>query len=262
MIINHVKSMFSFDEFIDGLIYGAVLGGSLCLGAWINYLTDDRSKIQFTDPFVYSHITLEEALKSQGSLAISSIKLGSQSWKINIDTSEYLQFKVQNHDPKEVKDFVKYVTYKHPQIIAIAEKITERCTTPEEKANKILEFVHQYVYDKRSEGKTNYVRFPLETIVEGNGDCEDLAILGAALMKAIKLDVALIYFPKQEGEEAGHMALGVVGDFKGSRLELNGRKYFCAETTGTDWQNKPSTQKIGEIHKSYIGRKAFVYVVE
>ncbi len=252
---------FSLKEFIEGSIYGAILGGSLCLGAWIQYFTDDRSKMQFSDPFVYSHITLEEALKSQGSMAISSIKLGDTYWKINIDTSEYLQFKVQNHD-MYVSDFVKYVTYQHPQIIAIAEKITEKCATLEEKANKILEFVHQYVYDKRSEGKTNYVRFPLETIVEGNGDCEDLAILGAALMKAVNIEVALLHFPKQEGEEAGHIALGVVGNFKGNCLELNGKKYFCAETTGTNWQNKPSTKKIGEIHKNYIGRKAFVYVVK
>ncbi len=252
----------SLEEFVRGTIRGGILGGAICLGAWINIWTEEKQEIKLQDPFIYSHITLEETIKSQGSIIISSITLGDVPWKINVDTNEYLQLKVQNHNPKEAKDFVKYVTYQHPQIIAIAEKITENCKTPEEKTSKILDFVHQYVYDKRSEKDGNYVRFPLETIVEGNGDCEDLSILGAALMKAIGIEVALIDIPNPEKDKPGHVALGVVGDFKGSHYELNGKKYFFAETTGTDWRNKPSTWKIGHIPENYKTRKAFIYVVE
>lgn len=206
---------------------------------------------------------LEDIVKKEDSLAISYVTLDNQGWSIPILSSNYFKYKTQNHRINNTADYLKFVTYKDSNIIDIAKKITEKCKTQEEKATILLDLVHQYVYDKRSEGEnTDYVRFPLETIVEGNGDCEDLSILAAALMKSVGIDVVLLHFPNPEKGKPGHIALGVVGDFKGVYYESDDKKYFYTETTGTDSKNKPSTWKIGEVPKNYKDRKTFVYVVK
>jgi hypothetical protein len=49
-----------------------------------------------------------------------------------------------------------------------------------------------------------YPKYPLETLVEKKGDCEDQSILAAALLAAMGYEVALLILPI-------HVALGVAG---------------------------------------------------
>jgi len=66
-------------------------------------------------------------------------------------------------------------------------------------------------------------RFPVETIVEGKGDCDDTSILLAGLLEREGYDTALLYF-----EEENHMAVGVRGPGGG----FMGTGYEYIETTG------------------------------
>lgn len=65
-------------------------------------------------------------------------------------------------------------------------------------------------------------RFPVETIVEGKGDCDDTSILLAGLLEREGYDTVLFYF-----EEENHMAVGVRGPGAG----FMGTGYEYIETT-------------------------------
>ena len=73
-----------------------------------------------------------------------------------------------------------------------------------EKINFIASFVQGIEYKKDDpENETyEYPRYPLETLKEKRGDCEDKAILTAALLDSLGYNVSLIRLPQ-------HMAVGV-----------------------------------------------------
>lgn len=77
-------------------------------------------------------------------------------------------------------------------------------TTDMEKINFVASFVQsiEYKNDDPANASYEYPRFPLETLKEKRGDCEDKAILTAALLRNLGYNVSLIRLPQ-------HMALGV-----------------------------------------------------
>lgn len=88
-----------------------------------------------------------------------------------------------------------------------------------------------YVKDRDSVGKDEYWRYPIESLVDQEGDCEDSTILAAAILRRMGFDVAMIF-------TKGHAALGVAGlpGAKGHFVEHDGRDYMYCETTGTGWR--------------------------
>ena len=70
--------------------------------------------------------------------------------------------------------------------------------------NFIASFVQdiEYQKDDLENGTYEYPRYPLETLKEKHGDCEDKAILTAALLESLGYNVSLIRLPQ-------HMAVGV-----------------------------------------------------
>ncbi|GEM_PF-5542550 len=188
--------------------------------------------------------------------------INNHDFKLPIPTSEYFRFKQMRHTTRDnAADYVNWVTYDNKIIKGFAEAMTKNVALPENKAQILLDYVHQQMYDVSIEEKEDYIRYPLETLVERNGDCEDLAILGAALMKSVNLDVALVYFIPRPGDKETHMALAVAGNFSGSYFNVNGKKYFYTEATGTFWLNNQSKSKIGSIHPDFASRKAEIYVI-
>ncbi|MCQ2078975.1 MAG: zinc-ribbon domain-containing protein [archaeon] len=103
-------------------------------------------------------------------------------------------------------------------------------------ADFVLAFVQcsfRYVSDTEGYGQSEYYAYPLETLVNGFGDCEDTSIICAALWKALGYDVALVLLPQ-------HMAAAVsLAEFKeptGYRAELvkdtlGDRTFYAGETT-------------------------------
>ena len=93
-----------------------------------------------------------------------------------------------------------------------------------------LDFVQsmEYQSDEVFMGHVEYWKFPLETLCDQGGDCEDTAILYSSLMKAMGFDTVLIIVP-------GHMASGIL---------LSGETtYRYCETTSNQFEVgvKPST---------------------
>lgn len=113
--------------------------------------------------------------------------------------------------------------------------------------NHIISFVQRLKYtdDEIATGYNDYPKFPMETLVEQDGDCEDSAILMVSLLRGLGYDTILLEYPSSvtpEGE-AGHMAVGLAGDdsISGTYYEADdGTRYYYVEPTAPGWD-------IGEI---------------
>lgn len=114
---------------------------------------------------------------------------------------------------------------------ALAARLAEMAgdRSPVDQLSFVLAFVQSLPYtpDDISTGYDEYPRFPLETLVDSGGDCEDSSILFASLAQALNFSVILISPPE-------HMAVGVAVDTP-QFYEYQGRHYAYAETTGDDW---------------------------
>jgi len=112
-------------------------------------------------------------------------------------------------------------------------------------AYNVLKFVQScipYSYDKDTTGHDDWARYPIETLMEGAGDCEDVAILCAAVIARMGFQVVLLLYPK-------HVAFGVAGadHLKGDYVldPKTGLRYFYGEATSNGWH-------LGEIPQQYI----------
>lgn len=108
------------------------------------------------------------------------------------------------------------------------------------KLNLIIAFIQSIPYVGEW---CEYPRYPLETLVERKGDCEDAAILAAALLRQMRFDVVLLAFLEED-----HMALGIrivpptpVPD---PPFVWNGGAYYYIEPTSAGWE-------IGDIPGRY-----------
>lgn len=105
----------------------------------------------------------------------------------------------------------------------------------------VVSFVQslQYVSDDSSRGEDEYVRYPIETLVDGVGDCEDVVILAASILHEMGYSVLLVMLPE-------HLALAVKYDkyFPGTYYEYGGSRYYYLEMTNEGWD-------LGQIPNQY-----------
>jgi len=110
----------------------------------------------------------------------------------------------------------------------------------------ILSFVQSlpYTEDDVTTGADDYPRYPIETLVDGGGDCEDTSFLFAGIIKELNYGVCLVNPP-------GHVAVGILGSetLPGIYYELDGKRYYYCETTGSGWE-------IGDCPDEYLNKEA------
>jgi len=110
----------------------------------------------------------------------------------------------------------------------------------------VLAFVREsidYVLDHEQYGEREYFAYPIETLVSRAGDCDDHAILAAAILLLMNIDTIFIEVP-------GHVAIGIAMDIgrPGHFVDFNGRRYYYGEATPSgDW-------RLGEVPEEYRGR--------
>jgi hypothetical protein len=109
--------------------------------------------------------------------------------------------------------------------------------------DEYLELITTFVQSLRYETLTdNPAKFPVETVVEGSGDCDDKSLLLAGLLSREGYKVALLSFGPEQ-----HMAIGVAAD---DYLYKN-TNYAYIETTNFSFIGIPSdTLKGGLILQS------------
>ncbi len=157
---------------------------------------------------------------------------GTATYRLTVSISEELYENYSSRDHTlYYYDFSRFVT---PDTLKpIAEDLRNIYKTDEDFANSVLTLVHQITYVESDPQK-----YPVETIVDNQGDCDLLSTTAASIMKAGGLDVVLLLL---EGYD--HMFLGVnlPESPKDARSTVHfyrhqEKKYYVAETTGGRWE--------------------------
>ena len=115
----------------------------------------------------------------------------------------------------------------------------------------IVSFVQHlpYTQDDVTKQRNEYPRFPIETLFDRGGDCEDTSILVASLLYEMGYDVALIDLINEN-----HIAVGIAGGegIYGTYYEMDDVEYYYLETTGENWD-------LGEIPDDFSDTTAEIY---
>ena len=158
------------------------------------------------------------------------------------------------HGRPRVSDYSVYVVdpFADDILTGLATKIDEYAQknrlSDNERIAFIAAFVQQleYVPDDVSTPYEHYPRYPIETLVHRGGDCEDVSILLAALLRRLGYDAVLINPPE-------HIQVGVGRDPRhpGTYYKWNKKRYYVLEATGEDWT-------VGETPPEFIETSAKV----
>jgi len=173
---------------------------------------------------------------------------------VTVQQSLYDYYTEKSHKLDSDKDFAKFVT---PYALKpIADSLWEIYTDDEDFVNGVLMIMHQIPYEV-----TLPAKYPVEAIVENEGDCDIFSYVAASILKAGKLDVVLLYY-----EDKTHMNIGV----SLSHVPYNARstvhyvtynniKYYVAECTGGNWKDG---WRVGECPEDLKETSAQVITLE
>jgi hypothetical protein len=177
------------------------------------------------------------------------------TWDLQIPESLYQYYAEIPRPP--TNNYSVYIT--HPldditmdDLVSEFERVRQDNDFSElEMIEMVISFVQSlpYTADSVTTPFDEYPRYPLETLVENGGDCEDTSILLASLLHALEYETILIMFPD-------HVGVGILSgeNISGTYYELNNDKYFYTETTGEDWP-------IGTLPPAYENVPASIYIM-
>jgi hypothetical protein len=159
---------------------------------------------------------------------------GNITYELNVAIPETLHqyYTEKTHISATSNDFAKFVT---PYALQpIADRLWEIYDNEEDFTNGALIITHQITYVE-----TLPAKYPAETMIDGQGDCDLFSYIAASIVKAGGLDVVLLYY-----EEQTHMNIGVhlsspPKDARDSVYYITneGIKYYVAESTGGNWRD-------------------------
>jgi len=201
-----------------------------------------------------------------GYLKIYNWEFNEVNYQINynFDPARYSFYKDQPHIIKEYEDYISFVTKEEESIIEIGLKLREMSKEKEynnlTEINFIMSFTQSLKYseDNVTSGVGEYPKYPIETLIDQTGDCEDTSALLISLLESLGYESAMILIP-EAWDGYGHAAVGVsVDGASGTHYILNENEnneisYYYAETTAPGW-------KLGEL-PDLDSDKAYVYEV-
>jgi hypothetical protein len=187
-----------------------------------------------------------------------SYKGNDWTWSLDIPKSLYDSYKkvpVSTRIGNSAHGYSFLTTTNDYCLRTVAEKLNETASkkgyNTYDEVSFVLAFVQRlpYTSDSVTSGYDEYPRFPIETLVDGGGDCEDSAILFATIIRVMNYGAVYIDFPN-------HSAVGVWGDdLPGSYYTYHNRNYYYCETTGDGFE-------IGEIPSEYANVDAYIHEIE
>ena len=177
---------------------------------------------------------------------------GGETWAITLYIPEHLYDYYSDRTRVPTADYSVYVT--HPlddeYISTIIGEFDDIATAEGYDDVQVVELVVAFVQslpytsDDVTTGFDEYARYPLETLVDGGGDCEDTSILTSAILDGMGYGAVLVNLPE-------HVGVGVDVDHYGTYWFYEGVKYYYVETTGEGWE-------IGELPEAHQGHSATV----
>ncbi|MCW4054916.1 MAG: hypothetical protein NWE84_08390 [Candidatus Bathyarchaeota archaeon] len=187
-----------------------------------------------TTLILFSTISLSSAQDQTLSYHLLNHLNGNVAYELNVVVPETLKeyYVERSHSLSSSSEFSKFVT---PYALQpIAARLWDIYDEEEDFANGVLMMVHQITYVETTPGK-----YPVETMVDDQGDCDLFSFIAASVIKAGGLDVVLLYY-----EEQSHLNIGVhlssaPEDTRDSvyYVTQDGKRYYVAECTGGNWED-------------------------
>lgn len=180
-------------------------------------------------------------------------------WTFNLDIPKSL-YKIYQEVPVATRllnqnsgyDFL--TTTKDPYLQKVAEELkkasTQKGYDSYDEVSFTLAFIQSlpYTSDSVISKYDEYPRFPLETLIDNGGDCEDTSILFATLTLITGYGTVYINPPD-------HYAVGVLGDnLSGFYCTYKNETYYYCETTGDGW-------KIGEVPQEHKTTQVYIFEI-
>jgi len=174
---------------------------------------------------------------------------GHFSMDVTLRQSEIDRFGKRDHSVPEQYDATEMRKFLPPYVIGgttaeveyVAAQLARQAQSLQLRyldfVNFVVAFVNdtvRYTSDENQYGAREYWAYPMETLANERGDCEDSAILLAALLRALGVDVILIHV-----REPSHVAVGIALTIErpGRWVNCNGKQYFYAEAIeGQNWR--------------------------
>jgi len=186
-----------------------------------------------------------------GEKSLSIGKSGQRGSGFN--RTEYLEIATGDHiEDTQYDSYTEVLDFQVEEVLEIAGYLYDGGATDIQRVNNILKFVQYLPYIHDCNGD-NYVRHPLETLIEGGGDCEDTSVLAAELMRVAGPEgfpVVLLSVDTNSDDEADHMMLGVdVEGATGESYEFGGVDYYLCETTSSSYRvgQRPSGYEVLDV---------------
>jgi hypothetical protein len=183
------------------------------------------------------------------------------TWNLSIPQSLYDAYKevpVSTRTRDGPAGYGFLTTTQDYYVKTLAQKLNETATqqgyNSYDQVSFVLAFVQSlpYTSDNVTEGYNEYPRFPIETLIDDGGDCEDTSILFASLTLIMGYGTVYINPPD-------HYAVGILGNnLKGTywtHPENSNKTYYYCETTGDGF-------KIGQLPDEFLGQSAFIYDID
>lgn len=171
------------------------------------------------------------------------------------DMSLAIPWQVYHYYQEKQRTFHNYAVYayEHPEYSILPDLANMlNCAAESEGFNRdqtlafVISFVQQLDYQPE---QGEYPKFPVETLAEHGGDCEDTSILLSALLRLLGYRTLLINPPR-------HMAIAVAcEDCRGTWYEKGGVRYFYVETTASGYA-------VGDAPEDYKDSKDKVYTMQ
>lgn len=186
------------------------------------------------------------------------------TWQMDITEASYEHFRSLERPERRYQEggvwhvrpaYDIYVSHPDddPFINALGKALRDQAQgqgfSDDESLSFALSFVQSlpYTRDDVTTGFDEYPRFPVETLVDYGGDCEDTSILYASLVVAMGYGAVMLSPP-------GHMAVGVAASASvaGTSYMHQEQRFLYAETTGHGYH-------IGKVPEQYQGQSVVVY---
>jgi hypothetical protein len=183
------------------------------------------------------------------------------TWNLSISQNLYDSYKsvpVSSRTANGPSGYGFLTTTEDYYVKILAQKLNETATQQGynsfDKVSFVLAFVQSlpYTSDSVTTNRDEYPRFPIETLVDDGGDCEDTSILFATL--TLIMGYGTVYINPTD-----HYAVGILGNnLRGTywtHPENSNNTYYYCETTGDNF-------KIGQLPEEFLGQKAFIYDID
>lgn len=183
------------------------------------------------------------------------------NWNLSIPTTLYEAYKevpVSTRTRSGPGGYGYLTTTEDSYIRMLADKLNQTTTSmgydSYDQVSFILAFVQSlpYTSDNVTQGYNEYPRFPIETLVEDGGDCEDTSILFASI--TLLMGYGTVYINPPNHYAVGILGNNIHGTYWTYPKDSNKTYYYC-ETTGDNF-------KIGQLPEEFYGQSASIYEID